>query len=295
MTVKSMTGFAALAGGADGVDWRWDVRSLNGRGLDMRLRLPPGTEDLEAKVRELVGRNVARGSCQLQLQFRRDGSAGELRINQAALSQAMALLAHVSEELGAAPPRADGVLALKGVMEYVEHEEDEDERKARQAAILADLAAALDELDQVRRGEGAELSRTLAAQLDEMVRVSGEIALLPARGREAQLERLHGQLERLLEARSDLSPERLHQEAALLATKGDIREELDRLLAHVEAARALMAADEPVGRRLDFLSQEFNREANTICSKSGDLDTTRLGLELKAVIDQFREQVQNVE
>jgi len=295
MTVKSMTGFAAAGGAVDGVDWRWDVRTLNARGLDIRLRLPPGAEDIEAKAREQVTRSIARGSCQLALQLRRGEVAGEFRVNEAALHQAMALMARLSEELGAAPPRADAVLALRGVMSFVEAAEDEAAAEARQAAILADLDAALAELDQVRRREGAELARTLAGQLDEIARLAERIGALPARGRQAQLERLQGQLERLLEARSELSAERLYQEAALLATKGDIREELDRLAAHVEAARALLTAGEPVGRRLDFLAQEFNREANTICSKSGDLETTRLGLELKAVIDQFREQVQNVE
>jgi uncharacterized protein (TIGR00255 family) len=295
MGLTSMTGFAASSGEVDGIDWRWDLRTLNGRGLDMRVRVPPGFEHVEPAARERIARVVARGNCQAGLQIRRSTAGADLTINEAALARVMELVAAIRARGDIAAPRADGVLALKGVLDAPEPGQGGESRDVATGAMIAGLERALTDLGEARRREGDELARSLLAQLGEITGLVDAIAALPTRTREAQLERLRGQLERLLETGIELSSERLQQEAALLATKVDIREEIDRVNAHVEAARGLIGADGAVGRRLDFLAQEFNREANTICAKSSDIETTRLGLELKAVIDQFREQVQNVE
>jgi uncharacterized protein (TIGR00255 family) len=295
MGLTSMTGFAASSGEVDGIDWRWDLRTLNGRGLDMRVRVPPGFEHVEPAAREQIARVVARGNCQAGLQIRRSTAGADLTINEAALARVMELVAAIRAAGDIAAPRADGVLALKGVLDAPEPGQGGESRDVATGAMIAGLERALTDLGEARRREGDELARSLLAQLGEIAALVDAIAALPTRTREAQLERLRGQLERLLETGIELSSERLQQEAALLATKVDIREEIDRVNAHVEAARGLIGADGAVGRRLDFLAQEFNREANTICAKSSDIETTRLGLELKAVIDQFREQVQNVE
>jgi uncharacterized protein (TIGR00255 family) len=290
-----MTGFAAIGGETDGMEWRWDVRTVNGRGLDMRLRLPAGFEHVEPGAREHIAAALTRGSCQANLQVRRQLSGAELRINDQVLERVLALIGRIREAGEMAPPRVDGILAIKGVLEIAEPDDSDDERDRHAAALLAGLDRALARLGEGREREGAGIARSLATQLAEIASLVLEIAALPTRSRQAQLDRLRGQLERLLETGIELSSERLHQEAALLATKVDIREELDRLNAHVEAAQSLIEGDGAVGRRLDFLAQELNREANTVCAKSVDIETTRLGLELKAVIDQFREQVQNVE
>jgi len=201
----------------------------------------------------------------------------------------------IQSEAGVGPASADGLMALRGVLEQVEPEPDADQKAALTTEISEGLETALIALVGDRSLEGEKLGGFLKHQIDEMDRLSTAIAGLPARAPDASLKRLQGQIDQLLGTNSEFSNDRLHQEAALLATKADIREELDRLTSHIDAGRALLSSDEPVGRRLDFLAQEFNREANTICSKSGDIETTRLGLDLKAVIDQFKEQVQNVE
>ena len=290
-----MTGFAATSGEVDGIDWRWDVRTVNGRGLDMRLRLPPGFEHVEPVAREQISKVIKRGNCQINLQVRRVSGGTDLQINDAVLNRILALVGQVRQSGDIDAPRADGILALKGVIEVSEPADSADQSDKYGGALLAGLSDALTSLDEVRQHEGFELVRSLTDQLNEVSSIVAAISELPTRSREAQLERLRGQLERLLETGIELSSERLHQEAALLVTKVDIREEIDRLNAHVEAARGLIPDEGAVGRRLDFLAQEFNREANTVCAKSSDIETTRLGLELKAVIDQFREQVQNVE
>lgn len=290
-----MTGFAATGGEVDGSVWRWDLRTVNGRGLDMRLRLPPGLEAVEPQAREQVAKVVSRGSCQINLQVRRTSASSDISVNEAAITRVLALVEQIRKAGDVAPPTADGVLALKGVLEVAEPDQTAEMRERTAAVLITGLIEALGELDASRSREGEELSRSLISQLDEISAIVSAITQLPTRTRQAQLDRLRTQLDRLLETGVELSSERMQQEAALLATKVDIREELDRLNAHVEAARGLIVADGAVGRRLDFLAQEFNREANTICAKSSDIETTRLGLELKAVIDQLREQVQNVE
>jgi uncharacterized protein (TIGR00255 family) len=296
MTVRSMTGFARADGLAGPLSWHWEVRSVNGRGLDVRARLPPGYEGLEAQVREAVARRLSRGSINITLHVRREDGAGEIRLNEAALAQAVRAADRAVAIAGGERPPLAALLALKGVLEVVEPAADEEAERVRIAAILASLDAALDRLTETRAEEGGRLAAVLTAQVDQIERLCGAIAAAPARRPEVVRQRLAEQVARVLDAaRGSLDESRLHQEAALLATRGDIEEELKRLAAHVAAARALLAAGEPVGRKLDFLTQEFNREANTLCAKAQDAEITTAGLALKAVIDQMREQVQNIE
>jgi len=295
MTLHSMTGFARSDGETENCVWHWELRSVNGRSLDIRLRLPPGFDAIEKQVRALASKYLRRGNCQIGLNMKRIAAMGEIRVNEEVLRQVIAAMGKVSAAMETAPPAAEAVLALKGILEYAESELDENEIKARNAAILASLEEALKGLDQMRAEEGKSLGQVIAAQLDEIENLTRRAEKSPARQSGAIKARLKEQVARLTQISSEFDEGRLHQEAALLAAKADIREELDRLYAHVEAARALLSAPEPVGRKLDFLTQEFNREANTLCSKSNDADLTGTGLEMKAVIDQIREQVQNLE
>jgi uncharacterized protein (TIGR00255 family) len=295
MTVASMTGFAESAGGHGSLRWRWEAKSVNGRSLDMRLRTPPGYDGLEPPARRLAGERFQRGSFQISLTVETEAAARGLSIDAAALASAVKIAREVAAETGMAPARVDGILALKGVIVQDEGVVlDEQTRGARDAAILESLAAALDLLAKARGNEGAKLAALMNAQIGEIERLTREAAALAAAQPEALKARLSAQLAELM-AGAQVAPDRLAQEVALLATRADVREELDRLTAHVQDARALMAQGKGVGRKLDFLAQEFNREANTLCSKSSDIALTRIGLALKAVIDQFREQSQNVE
>lgn len=295
MTIVSMTGFAEAHGSRDGARWRWEVKSVNGKGLDLRLRTPPGFDTIEPPSRMLAAERFKRGSLQAALTFDSGDAARGLKIDPAALAAAVRIAREVAAETGLAPARIDGLLALKGVIVQEEVLPVEaPERGMRDAAILETLATALDALARARGNEGHKLLVVLAGQMDEIERLTKEAAGLASVQPGALRDKLAAQIAELLSA-GTVSDERLAQEVALLAVKADIREELDRLHAHVHEARRLLAAGEAVGRKLDFLSQEFNREANTLCSKSSDIALTRLGLALKATIDQFREQAQNVE
>ena len=295
MAISSMTGFAENVGGHAGLAWRWEVKSVNGRGLDIRLRTPPGLDAIEAPVRKLASARFTRGSLQVGLMLDSDGGSRGLKIDAAALATAVRIAREVAAETGLAPARVDGLLSLKGVIVADEAApQDETARANRDAAILESLAVAFDALLKERLNEGAKLAALLSAQLDEIARLTDEAGRLAATQPAALKAKLEGQLQELL-AGGALPQDRLVQEAALLAAKADVREELDRLAAHVEDARAMLKTGQGVGRKLDFLSQEFNREANTLCSKSADITLTRTGLALKAAIDQFREQAQNVE
>ncbi len=295
MTVASMTGFAESAGSHGALRWRWEAKSVNGRSLDMRLRVPPGYDGLEAPARRLASERFQRGAFQISLTVEPDANVRGLSIDAAALASAVRIAREVAAETGLAPARVDGILALKGVIVQDEAAVlDDQARGLRDAAILESLATALDMLVKARGNEGAKLAALLRGQIDEIERLTREAASLAAAQPEALKARLSAQLQELL-AGAPVPPDRLAQEVALLATRADVREELDRLTAHVQDARALMAQGRGVGRKLDFLAQEFNREANTLCSKSSDIALTRTGLALKAVIDQFREQSQNVE
>ncbi|MGB8366320.1 MAG: YicC/YloC family endoribonuclease [Rhizomicrobium sp.] len=295
MGLVSMTGFAETHGAFGTLRWRWEAKSVNGKGLDLRLRMPPGFDSIEPAARMLAGERFRRGNLQASLTLEPQEAARGLRIDPVVLAAAVRIAREVAEETGLAPARIDGLLALKGVI--VQDDAivlDAAERAARDAAILESLAYALDALAKARETEGAKLAHVLESQVREIARLTGDAAKLAATQPAALRDRLQAQLKDLL-ASVPLSEDRLAQEVALLATRADVREELDRLAAHVQEARALIAAGEAVGRKLDFLAQEFNREANTLCSKSSDVTLTRVGLALKATIDQFREQAQNVE
>ncbi len=290
-----MTGFARAEGFQDGYAWSWEVRSVNGRNLDVRAKLPPGSEALEMKARALVADKFRRGSVSLTLNLTRTDRAARVRVNREILDQMVALAREVGAEIGAPAPTVEGLLALHGVIERVEEEDSEDARTKREAAMERSLAQALDALARMRADEGARLDEAVSGHLARIAALAKDAAGAAAAQPAALRQRLVEQVAALLAARVGVAEERLAQEAALLATKADVREEIDRLNAHVTAARELMAASGPVGRRLDFLCQEFNREANTLCSKSTDLELTRVGLDLKASIEQLREQVQNIE
>jgi uncharacterized protein (TIGR00255 family) len=295
MTIKSMTGFARTEGATGNVSWHWELRSVNGRGLDLRLRLPTGAESLEPQVREAAARYLTRGSVTISLSAENRGGTQEIRLNEPALRQVLKATERIRQLTDAAPPRADGLIAIKGVIEVVERVESAEETGARVHAMFESLEQGLRGLVQARAAEGARLKAVLGANLDEIARLVEAIEASPARQPAAIEARLKEQLGRLLDGANMLDPGRLHQEAVLLATRADVEEELKRLKAHIAAARELLEEPGAVGRKFDFLAQEFNREANTLCSKANDVDITRAGLALKTVIDQMREQVQNIE
>lgn len=290
-----MTGFARADGAHGAVSWHWELKSVNGRGLDVRCRMPQGLEALEQKVRAAVASKLARGNCQISLAVVREQDGRAIRINHDVLDALVVAANDLRDKIEAAPPTLDGLLAIKGVVEIAEPEETEEEREVLTAALLSSLENALADLVAARAEEGRKLGDLLADQIAQVENLTHQARKSPARTPEAIKARLVEQVEKLLESSSTLDPERLHQEAVLLAAKADIQEEIDRLDAHVAAARDLLAADGPHGRKLDFLTQEFNREANTLCSKANDTSVTSLGLEMKAVIDQLKEQVQNIE
>ena len=295
MTIISMTGFAEGSGSHEGLRWRWEAKSVNGRGLDLRLRMPPGFESLEQPVRMLAAERFRRGNFQLNLSVEAQESVRGLKIDPVALASAIKLAREIADETGLAPARVDGLLALKGVVVQEEAGAlDPVARGHRDAQILKSLTLAFESLGRARATEGAKLAQLLQAQVNEVSRLVDEAEQLAAAQPEALRQKLAAQVAELLNG-TPLPEERLVQEVAMMATRADVREELDRLKAHVHDARALLKSGEAVGRKLDFLSQEFNREANTLCSKSADIALTRVGLALKAVIDQFREQAQNVE
>ena len=295
MSLASMTGFARAHGTAGTYAWAWEIKSVNGKGLDLRLRLPPGWDSIETAARASVARALARGNVGAALEVKREGAAPTVRVNAPVLEAVLAAIRDVSKRVEAEPPSLDGILSLKGVIEVADAEEDEAERARAEAAVGTGFYQALARLVVERRREGDALGRVLSQRVDEIARLTGAAERNPARRPDAIRARLAEQIKALLATGEKLDPDRLHQEAMLLAAKADVREELDRLAAHVAAARALLSEDGAVGRRLDFLAQEFNREANTLCAKAGDVSLTAIGLELKAAVDQFREQVQNLE
>ena len=294
MALKSMTGFARADGHQGQSSFSWEARSVNGRNLDLRFRLPSGLDGLEVKARALCQERLSRGNCTINLSVKREAGEMEIRLNETALQQAVALGERARSLTNMAPPQLDTLLALRGVVEVAENEESEEARAHFSEVLMAGLATALEGLVEARRQEGARLADVIGKQLNEIAALVEKAANAAARQPDLLKARLAEQLGRLTDGAA-LDPDRLHQEAVLLAAKGDIQEELDRLRAHLAAAQELLAAREPVGRKFDFLSQEFNREANTICSKAADIEISRTGVELKTVIDQLREQIQNIE
>jgi len=296
MDLQSMTGFARAAADHGGVAVVWELKSVNGKSAEVRLRLPPGFERLEPAVRQAVQKRFSRGNFQATLTVGRTMAAQpQPVVNETFLKDLAGLARRLQEQFGTAPPSADGLLALRGVLEVPETVETEEERAASDAAIMACFDKALDGLGQARRAEGRALDGLLSGHLDQIEALTLRAEADPSREPAAIRARIAEQVRLLMDASANLDEARLHQEAAFLATKADIREEIDRLKTHVASARSLLAAGGAVGRKLDFLAQEFNRESNTLCSKSNAASVTAIGLELKAVVDQFREQVQNLE
>ena len=288
-----MTGFARVDGHGDGYSWTFEAKSVNGRSLDLRCRLPSGFDSVEATARAELPKRLARGNVNLTLTLNRAQAVSQLRINRELLAQVLELAREI-EGAGAAPPRLDSLLAVRGIIEPVE--EDETEARERvESALKADLAKLVDQLVVNRLAEGARIAEVLNGHLDEIARLVDAASACASTQPEALREKLRAQVAAILGSFPALSEDRLAQEAAILIGKADVREELDRLRAHIQAARDLMAEGGAVGRRFDFLCQEFNREANTLCSKSADVELTRIGLSLKASIEQLREQVQNIE
>ncbi|PWC87834.1 hypothetical protein TSH100_09520 [Azospirillum sp. TSH100] len=288
-----MTGFARVDGHGDGYSWTFEAKSVNGRSLDLRCRLPSGFDSVEAAARADVPKRLARGNVNLTLTVNRAQAVSQLRINRELLAQVLEIAREI-EGAGAAAPRLDSLLAVRGIIEPVE--EDETEARERvESALKGDLAKLIDQLVVNRLAEGARIAEVLNGHLDEIARLVEAASACASTQPEALREKLRAQVAAILGSFPALSEERLAQEAAILIGKADVREELDRLRAHIQAARDMMAEGGAIGRRFDFLCQEFNREANTLCSKSADVELTRIGLSLKASIEQLREQVQNIE
>jgi uncharacterized protein (TIGR00255 family) len=295
VAIASMTGFARMDGAIEDFSWTWELKSVNGRNLDIRCRLPASFESLEPIIRSTASDLLKRGNVNVSLSVDDHARTGSFRVNEAALSQIEALMRDLGPRLNAAPPRLDGLLALRGVLEVEDATPAPDVAERRLQALQQSLVAALQQLHEMRRAEGQRLGDLILGHLDEIERLRAAAAVIAATQPELLRKRLNEQLATLLASQVPLGEERLAQEVLLLVAKADIREELDRLAAHVAAARTLIAGGGPVGRKLDFLCQEFNREANTLCSKASELALTNIGIDLKAAIEQLREQIQNIE
>ena len=293
MPISGMTGFGRAEGAQAGWTWAVEARSVNGRNLETRFRGPPGFDGLERAAREGAQARFQRGQLTVGVQAKRSEGAGSVRVNVEQLERYLAIGAAYLDDGRVKPPRLDGLLALRGVIEAEDAGLDPEVQASLEAAMAATLAVALDGLAVARREEGLALLPVLSAQMDRIGDLAGQAAETAAGQPAAIKARFEARLKEL--AGEAASEERIVQEAAAMAVKADVREELDRLAGHVDAARELLASEGGVGRRLDFLTQEFMREANTLCSKSQTGALTKLGLDLKATIEQFREQVQNVE
>jgi uncharacterized protein (TIGR00255 family) len=295
MALSSMTGFARADGTSAAYAWAWEVKSVNAKGLDIRLRLPPGWDAVEPPVRARAAAALGRGSVNATLNVSREGVQPLVRVNEPVLTAVLQTLHDLSGRIAAEPPRLDGILAIKGVIEVVDADEREEDRHAAEAAVIAGFERALGGLGEMRRHEGEALAGILLDRLGEIAALAALAEAAPGRKPEAVRQRLAEQVQALLEQSTRFDADRLHQEAILIAVKNDVREELDRLAAHVAQARKLIVDGGAIGRKLDFLAQELNREANTLCAKASDVELTNIGLELKSVVEQFREQVQNLE
>jgi uncharacterized protein (TIGR00255 family) len=295
MTLSSMTGFARADGVATAYAWTWELKSVNAKGIDLRLRLPQGWDVVEVPVRARASEALARGTVYATLSIERTGVEPVVRVNDSVLAAVLATLKDLSGRVEAAPARLDGILAIKGVIEVVDAPEREEDRRMAEAAVIVGFERALAELTQMRRHEGEALARVLLARLAEIATLAAKADAAPGRQPDAIKRRIAEQIAALWDNASRFDADRLHQEAILIAAKADVREELDRLNAHVAQARKLIGNGGAIGRRLDFLSQELHRESNTLCAKANDVELTNIGLELKTVVEQFREQVQNLE
>ena len=289
MPISSMTGFARASGERQGLFWQWEIKSVNGKALDVRLRVPAGFEALETPVRVALASAFRRGNLQVSLSISGQVARETVRLNSDILDRLVEVGEALRDRIGGEPLRADVLLSIKGVVEVTA------EPEARNAVMLESFQEALRSLASARREEGDRLNTVVSAQVQHIAELAEAARHNPSRTPEAVRARLAEQVSRLMETGAALDPDRLHQEAVIVATRADIQEELDRLSSHVEAAQSLLASNDAIGRKFDFLAQEFNREANTLCSKAADRSMTAIGLDLKTVIDQLREQVQNIE
>ena len=295
---NSMTGFAAAKGATGDWSWGWDIRAVNARGLDVRLRLPDWIEGLEQMLRPIVQKSVVRGNVSLSLRVQSVRAEGAVQINADALARALEMIGNVEATaqgrgVSLTPATAADVLMVRGVLESAVG--DTSDTTPLSAALKAALPQLLKAFNEMRQAEGKVLHGVLSQQVDRIETLTSDAAAMAAERLEQMQANLRENLARVLDNAEGSDPDRVAQELALLAVKSDVTEEIDRLGAHVKAARHLLASKDAVGRKLDFLTQEFNREANTLCSKAQSSDLTAIGLDLKAVIDQMREQVQNVE
>jgi uncharacterized protein (TIGR00255 family) len=295
MAISSMTGFARAQGVSGAYAWSWELKSVNAKGFDIRFRLPAGWDAVEVAARQCAAEKLSRGTVYCNLTAERKGVVPTVKINEPVLNAVIASLQQLTGKIEAAAPTLDGILSIKGVMEVSEEDERDEDRQAAEAAIIAGFNAALADLVAMRRHEGDALGTILNARLAEISALAQRAEAAPGRKPEAIKARLSEQIETLLDASQRFDCDRLYQEAIMLASKADVREELDRLAAHVGQAQKLLRDGGPAGRRLDFLAQELNRECNTLTAKANDVELTNIGLELKSVVEQFREQVQNLE
>jgi uncharacterized protein (TIGR00255 family) len=295
MALSSMTGFARSHGASGPYAFEWELKSVNAKGFDLRLRLPQGWDELDAPAKKRAGELLSRGTVYANLNVKRANATSTVRINEDVLNAVVKVAHQLAGKIDAVAPSIDGLLGIKGVIEVVEPESNEDEDKAAKAAAAKAFDEALDNLVAMRRREGTSLGQILSQRLDEIEGLAKKAETAPGRKPEAVRARLAEQVAALLETTDRFDADRLSQEALLIAAKADIREELDRIASHLAQARELIGKGGPIGRRLDFLAQEFHREVNTTCSKSNDLELTNTGLEMKSVVEQFREQVQNLE
>ena len=295
MALSSMTGFARSHGSSGPYSFEWELKSVNAKGFDLRIRLPQGWDELEAYAKKRAGEVLSRGTVYANLNVKRTNAVPTVRINEDVLGAIVKVAGQLASRIDAVAPSIDGLLSIKGVLEVAEPESNEEEDQAARDAAAKGFEEALGHLVEMRRREGMALGQILNQRMDEIERLAGKAEAAPGRKPEAIRARLAEQVAALLEASDRFDSDRLNQEALLIATKADIREELDRIASHVAQAREMLGKGGAVGRRLDFLAQEFNREVNTCCSKSNDIELTNTGLEMKNVVEQFREQVQNLE
>jgi len=295
MALVSMTGFARVGGARDAWRWAWELKTVNARGLDLRLRTPSGFDAVEVEARARLGKKLARGACYATLTAQREASSPQVRINEPALAALRTAIANLPDGGLIGPATLDGLLAIRGVVEISDADDERETVDAVGKAMLESLEEAIAALLAMRKTEGAALGKVLADKIDTIATLAADAEQCPDRRPDVVRARLEQSIAEIVGASPALDPGRLHEEALLLAAKADVREELDRLHAHVAAVRELLAQDGPVGRRLDFLAQELAREANTLCSKSNGKALTAIGMELRVQIEQFREQVQNIE
>jgi uncharacterized protein (TIGR00255 family) len=295
MVLSSMTGFARSHGTSGPYAFEWELKSVNAKGFDLRVRLPPGWDELEPLTRKRAAEVLSRGTVYANLTVKRANALQVVRFNEDVLASVIKIAGELAGRIDAVAPSIDGLLAIKGVIEVVEPDSNEAEDMAAKAAAAATFEQALNNLIEMRKREGVTLGQILSQRMDEIEVLMKKAEAAPGRKPEAIKARLAEQIAALLDASDRFDPDRLSQEAVMIAAKADIREELDRIASHISQAREMIGKGGAIGRRLDFLAQEFNREVNTCCSKSNDIELTNTGLAMKNVVEQFREQVQNLE